>query len=136
MIDLADLLDEYGGEVYADFQREYSINLVAEIRDGSRSPGEILALIWNLSEDSSFAKSMGGAERAWSIDRLMTMDVANQLRILNYYYLSAHNKKSQSKPELHKTPAQEAAEAEEVARNTYTPETLRYMEEHGIPLPS
>lgn len=128
MSDLASILDEYGGEVYADFQSEYGINLVAEIRGGSRSPGEILELIWNLPDASRFGRALGGDRAAWTVDRLLLMDVANQARIANYFFLQANGGKNVKKPDLHESPVQRRAREEEEAAYTMTPETIAEME--------
>lgn len=128
MIDLASILDEHGGEVYADFQSEYGVDLAAAIREGSRSPGAIVELVWQLPDGSRFARALGGDRASWGADRLLLMDVANQARILNYFFLQANGGKNVKKPDLHESPHQRRVREEEESAHTMTPETIAEME--------
>ena len=75
---------------------------------GDPPPGVVMELIWNLPEEGAFAKALGGDQYGWNTDRILTMTIANELKILNYYTLQAAGQKNVKKPKLWEVPQSES----------------------------
>jgi hypothetical protein len=93
---------------------------VDELVDGKRSKLVILELIWNLPENGAFSKALSGDRFGWGEDRILLMDVANGLKVLDFHFLASKGVKGLKKPKLwelpgapQETPTEESLEIEQ-----------------------
>lgn len=63
------MIDNHGAAVVADLSEFHHIDLVATIRDYTRSPRMLLACLNNLPDTSALHASLRGEPRGWGVDR-------------------------------------------------------------------
>ena len=96
---LADLVDEYGGSLIADFERYYR-PLPELLGSGGRSPRYILSLIKRLPVESCFVAEIRGGDqfRGWNPDRYLLTAIVDAVQA-NTHIVSKANGGKGKKPE-------------------------------------
>ncbi|MGN9782765.1 hypothetical protein ACTMTF_15135 [Nonomuraea sp. ZG12] len=90
---LIELLDEHGGELYADFRRYYQLDL-RDLARGRLSPRLALALIRHLPAESAYVSALRGIEYAgWDRHAYMTADLYDAVSSLTYLFLATKSEK-------------------------------------------
>jgi hypothetical protein len=114
---LAELIDKYGECILADFQSEYGVNLVEEIRAGM-SPAQIISLIRQLPMESrTIAQLRGGDDfRGWGIDRYMLAQLLDAVQGTTYAVVASNSKKKPKAPKPVYRPAKGGFKANNVFR--------------------
>lgn len=106
-LQLAELIDQFGGELAADFRRYYSID-IRELVSGPTdlTPGYVLQLITGLPEDSVFvAASQGGPQfRHWGVEEHLLANLFDAVQTLTYVTIAANSKKKPKPPEALERP--------------------------------
>ncbi|AGK87503.1 tail assembly chaperone [Mycobacterium phage HINdeR] len=100
-IELADLIDRYGGCILADLQLHYGVDLRDLFsEDNPLSPRYVLTLLRYMPDDSAtFAEMRGGQEfRGWNEDRYQNTAMVDAIRGLLYAFILAHTGKNSRKP--------------------------------------
>jgi hypothetical protein len=104
---LAELIDKYGDEIFADLLQYCGVNLVVALKPGSGfSPRQLLALIHQLPVESrTVAAIQGGPEfRSWTPDTYLLAAVIDAVRENTWAFVSANSKKKPKPPEPVKRP--------------------------------
>lgn len=100
-LELADLIDRYGGCILADLKLHYGVDLrdlFSEV--DPLSPRYVLTLLRYMPSDSAtFAEMRGGQEfRGWDEDRYQNTAMVDAIRGLLYAFILAHTGKNSRKP--------------------------------------
>ena len=99
---LAQLIDEYGEFIAADFQEYYGVDLRDIFDPKARlTPLWVLLLLKGLPEGSRFvAEKRGGQHfRGWDATRYATVSLVNAVRALQWTYVAAHSKSKPKQPD-------------------------------------
>ena len=96
---LAELIDKYGEYLVADFQSEYGLNLIREIRAGM-SPAHIIVLVRQLPLESRTIAHMRGGEDfvGWGMERYMQAHLIDAVQSVGYAVAQSNSKKKVKAP--------------------------------------
>lgn len=99
---LANLIDDYGEYLLADFQSHYGLNLVAAARPGSGySPRHLLLLAKQLPLTSATVAAIrGGSQyRGWDAAQYLRAETIDAIRENTYAFIAANSKRKPKAPE-------------------------------------
>lgn len=99
-IALARLIDQAGEAIVADFQSEYSLNLVDVVRTGSHNPATLLVLVKQLPLGSRTVAALRGGEQfvGWDVDRYFLAQLIDSVNRVAYTVAAANSKRKPKAP--------------------------------------
>lgn len=92
------VLAEHAEAIEADFARYYGTHLARDLGTERLTYRRFGVLLRRLPRESNYVQEIGGPSLAWTHTEHLLAAVVNELRVLDWHYLSAHTPKNSAKP--------------------------------------